>query len=71
MQIIKKNLTYTTFISERVVRLRPFIQEYSSDLKYIAGKKNIDSDALLQINIIDALLEVGFIKKPLNFRKII
>jgi hypothetical protein len=42
-----ENLTYKHFNSDRVMRWRLFIEEYSPNLRYIKGTKNIAADALL------------------------
>ena len=46
-----ENLTYKTFNSDRVMRWRLFIEEYSPDLRYVKGEKNIVADALSRLNI--------------------
>ena len=48
-----KNLAYATFNSERVMRWRLFMEEYSPDLTYIEGTKNIVADALSRLDISD------------------
>jgi hypothetical protein len=40
------NLTYKHFNSDRVMRWRLFIEEYSPDLRYIKGENNVVADAL-------------------------
>jgi len=46
-----KNLTYATFNSDRVMRWRLFIEEYSPALTYIEGTKNVVADALSRLDI--------------------
>ena len=46
-----ENLTYKTFNSERVMRWRLYIEEYSPDIRYIKGKNNIVADALSRLDI--------------------
>jgi hypothetical protein len=46
-----ENLTYKNFNSDRVMRWRLFIEEYSPDLRYIKGPKNIVADALSRLEI--------------------
>ena len=41
-----ENLTYKNLTSERVMRWRLYIEEYSPDLRYIKGENNIVADAL-------------------------
>jgi RNase H-like domain found in reverse transcriptase len=40
------NLTYNNFNSDRVMRWRLFIEEYSPDLQYRKGENNVVADAL-------------------------
>ena len=49
-----ENLTYKKFNSDRVMRWRLFIEEYSPDLKYIKGTKNVVADALSRLAHTDA-----------------
>jgi hypothetical protein len=46
-----KNLTFTNFNSEKVMRWKLFIEECSPDLQYVQGEKNIVADALSQLEI--------------------
>ena len=48
-----KNLTYKTFNTERVMRWRLILEEYSPELIYIQGSKNIAADALSRLDIVD------------------
>jgi len=43
------NLTYKNFNSDRVMRWRLFIEEYSPDLRYIKGENNVVADALSRL----------------------
>ena len=43
------NLTYKNFNSDRVMRWRLFIEEYSPDLQYIKGENNVVADALSRL----------------------
>ena len=45
------NLTCKTFNSERVMRWRLNIEEYSPDLQYIKGTHSVVTDALSQLDI--------------------
>ena len=44
-----KNLTYSTYNSERVMRWRLVIEEFGPKLEYIKGKKNDAADALSRL----------------------
>jgi hypothetical protein len=48
-----KNLTYKTFNSDRVMRWRLYIEEYSPDLQYIKGEKNVVADALSRLDMVE------------------
>jgi RNase H-like domain found in reverse transcriptase len=43
------NLPYKFFNSDRVMRWRHFIEEYSPDLQYIKGENNVVADALSRL----------------------
>src|SRR5210317_1941473 len=55
-----ENLTYKNFNSDRVMRWRLFIEEYSPDLKYRKGEKNIVADALSRLNLTQLPRNEGF-----------
>ena len=46
-----KNLTYSNFTTEKVMRWRLFIEEYSPNLQYIQGESNVVADALSHLGI--------------------
>ena len=48
-----QNLTYKQFNTERVMRWRLILEEYSPELVYIQGSKNIVADALSRLEIKD------------------
>ena len=48
-----KNLTYKQFNTDRVMRWRLIIEEFSPELVYIQGETNIVADALSRLEIID------------------
>ena len=48
-----ENLTYKHFNSDRVMRWRLYIEEYSPDLRYIKGTENVAADALSRLGILD------------------
>ena len=52
-----ENLTYKTFNSDRVMRWRLYIEEYSPDLQYIKGEHNVVADALSRLEIMDTPFE--------------
>jgi hypothetical protein len=48
-----KNLTYTNFNTERVMRWRLVIEEFGPELRYIKGESNVVADALSRLKIDD------------------
>ena len=52
-----ENLTYKNFNSDRVMRWRLYIEEYSPDLHYIKGTHNVVADALSRLEMNDAPYE--------------
>ena len=48
-----KNLTHRNFTSDEVMRWRLFIEEYSPELRFIKGNKNIVADALSRLEKLD------------------
>ena len=46
-----QNLTYKNFNSDRVMRWRLYIEEYSPDLQYIKGKNNVVADAVSRLEM--------------------
>src|SRR6476661_4836545 len=48
-----ENLTYKTFNSDRVMRWRLYIEEYSPDLQYIKDENNVMADALSRLDCED------------------
>jgi transposase InsO family protein len=48
-----KNLTYTNFNTERVMRWRLVIEEFGPELRYIKGESNVVADALSRLDIDD------------------
>jgi hypothetical protein len=46
-----KNLTYVNFNTERVMRWRLIIEEYSPELIYVKGETNIVADALSRLDL--------------------
>ena len=48
-----QNLTYKQFNTERVMRWRLILEEYSPELVYIQGSKNVVADALSRLEIKD------------------
>jgi hypothetical protein len=48
-----KNLTFTQFNTERVLRWRMVLEEYGPELIYIKGPDNVVADALSRLELID------------------
>ena len=48
-----QNLTYKQFTSDRVLRWRLYIEEYSPKILYIKGEKNVVADALSRLELKD------------------
>src|SRR5687767_11316038 len=48
-----ENLTYKKFNSDRVMKWRLYIEEYSPDLQYIKGENNVMADALSRLDYDD------------------
>src|SRR5688500_7803079 len=46
-----ENLTQKKFNSDRVMRWRLYIEEYSPDLQYVKGENNVVADALSQLDM--------------------
>ena len=46
-----ENLTYKTFNSDRVMQWRLYIEEYSLELQYIKGEKNVVADTLSRLDM--------------------
>ena len=47
----QKNITYKTFNFDRVMQWRLYIEEYSPDLQYIKGEKNVVADTLSRLDM--------------------
>ena len=52
-----ENLTYKHFNSDRVMRWRLYIEEYSPDLQYIKGTHNVVADALSRLDMDETPIE--------------
>ena len=61
-----ENLTYKNFNSDRVMRWRLFIEEYSPDLRYIKGELNSVADALSRLGILNTPLDEAHITEELR-----
>ena len=57
---------YKTFNTDQVMQWRLIIEEYSPDLIYIQGSKNIAADTLSRLDIVDNLSSVENIIKSVN-----
>ncbi len=61
-----ENLTYKNFNSDRVMRWRLYIEEYSPDLRYVKGVSNVVADSLSRIDIMPPSLNEKTIEE-INF----
>ena len=61
-----ENLTYTKFNSDRVMRWRLFIEEYSPDLRYIKGTANSAADALSRLEILNTPMDEAHFTEALR-----
>ena len=61
-----ENLTYKKFNSDRVMRWRLFIEEYSPDLRYIKGEHNEVADALSRLEIKHPPMDESFFTEELR-----
>ena len=62
-----EKLTYDKFNSDRVIRWRLYLEEYSPDLQYIPGMKNITADTLSCLDIEDTpSLQEAFITEEMH-----
>ena len=58
-----KNLTYKTFNTDRVLRWRLILEEFSPELIYIKGQNNVIADALSRLDkTTDSLTEPTFLR---------
>ncbi len=60
-----ENLTYNQN-SDRVMRWRLYIEEYSPDLRYIKGEDNVVADALSRLEIQSEPMEEAFFTEELR-----
>jgi hypothetical protein len=61
-----ENLTYKHFNSDRVMRWRLYIEEYSPDLRYIKGSENIAADALSRLGILNTPMDEAHFTEALR-----
>jgi hypothetical protein len=60
------NLTYATFNTDRVMRWRLCIEEYSPQLRYIKGENNVVADALSRLELTSEPMEDLFFTEELR-----
>ena len=61
-----ENLTQKKFNSDRVMRWRLYIEEYSPDLQYIQGDKNVVADTLSKLDMGNPKPEEALITKEMR-----
>ena len=61
-----ENLTYKQQNSDRVMRWRLYIEEYSPDLRHLPGKTNVVADALSRLEILAEPMEEAFFTEELR-----
>jgi len=61
-----ENLTYKQQNSDRVMRWRLYIEEYSPDLRYLPGPSNVVADALSRLEIQTEPMEEAFFTEELR-----
>ena len=61
-----ENLTYKKFNSDRVMRWRLFVEEYSPDIRYIKGENNDAADALSRLEIANPPMEEAYFTEELR-----
>ena len=61
-----ENLTYKQQNSDRVMRWRLYIEEYSPDLRYVPGQNNVVADALSRLGIQAEPMEEAFFTDELR-----
>jgi hypothetical protein len=60
-----ENLTYKHINSDRVMRWRLYIEEYSPNLCYIKGTKNVVADALSRLGILNSPMNAAHFTEAL------
>jgi hypothetical protein len=60
------NLTYANFTTDRVIRWRLYLEEYSPDIRYIKGESNIVADALSRLELSNEPMEEAFFTDELR-----
>ena len=57
-----KNLTFDNLTTQRVLRWRSYVEEYSPKIHYIEGEKNILADNLSRLNRLPSPTELEMAK---------
>jgi len=61
-----ENLTYKHFNTDRVMRWRLFLEEYSPDIRWLKGESNVVADALSRLDLDNSPLEESHVTEELQ-----
>ena len=61
-----ENLTYKHFNTDRVMRWRLFLEEYSPEIKWLKGQSNVVADALSRLDLDNSPMEESHVTEELQ-----